>query len=32
MDVPIGTVVSRLYNARRRLRIKLAGLAQERAS
>jgi RNA polymerase sigma-70 factor (ECF subfamily) len=32
MDVPIGTVVSRPYNARRRLRIKLAGLAQERAS
>jgi RNA polymerase sigma-70 factor (ECF subfamily) len=32
MDTPIGTVMSRLFHARRRLRIALSGLAQERTS
>jgi RNA polymerase sigma-70 factor, ECF subfamily len=32
MDVPIGTVMSRLRHARRRLRTMLAGLVQEIAS
>jgi RNA polymerase sigma-70 factor, ECF subfamily len=32
MDIPIGTVMSRLFHARRRLRIALSGLVQERAS
>ena len=32
MDIPIGTVMSRLHRARRRLRMLLTDLARERAS